>query len=609
MQWVARYNGPSIGYSTGGPSSVAVDGSGNVYVTGRRGVYPNYDYATIKYNSSGVQQWVQVYNGVSGGNYNNEAFSIAVDDSGNVYVTGQSAEIGFYNNYDYATIKYNTSGIQQWVRIYNGPGNDGDVALSLAVDGSGNVYVTGYSWGGSLTSSDYATIKYNSSGVQQWVHRYNGPAGAGNNSDFAWSLTVDGSGNVYVTGKSDGNGTGSDYATIKYNSSGVQQWVQRYNGPANGYDAATARSLAVDSSGNVYVTGESTGIGTALDYATIKYNSFGVQQWVQRYSGLGSGYDRAYSIVADVSGNVIVTGESAGSGGISDYATIKYNSNGDSLWIRRYNGPGNNYDVAGSLAVDGSGNVYVTGSSDGSGTGRDYATIKYNSSGVQQWIQRYNEYANGNDGASSLAVDGSGNVYVTGFSISDYATIKYSENITRINITIAIGGFYDILNNRLNMKDTVETYLRSNTIPYSIVDSAKALIDSTSFTGNFFFDNAPSGTYYIVLKHRNSIETWSKSGGENLTIGTTINYNFTTANSQAFGNNMILKGTKYCIYSGDVNQGGTVDLSDLSLIDNDLYNFVSGYFATDLSGDNFVDLNDATIADNNAFNFVSLVRP
>jgi hypothetical protein len=169
---------------------------------------------------------------------------------------------------NYATIKYNTSGVQQWVAIYNGPGNSVDYAYSLAVDGSGNVYVTGESRG-SGTAQDYATIKYNSSGVQQWVQRYNGP---GNDHDEATSLAVDGSGNVYVTGESRSGTTSSttDYATIKYNSSGVQQWVQRYNGPGNNSDYAL--SLAVDGSGNVCVTGTSVGSGTDYDYATIKYS-------------------------------------------------------------------------------------------------------------------------------------------------------------------------------------------------------------------------------------------------------------------------------------------------------------------------------------------------
>ncbi|MBK6772394.1 MAG: SBBP repeat-containing protein [Ignavibacteria bacterium] len=224
---------------------------------------------------------------------------------------------------------------QQWVARYNGPGNLDDFAdYSLAVDGSGNVYVTGYS-AGSGTSSDYATIKYNSSGVQQWVARYNGP---GNSYDEATSLAVDGSGNVYVTGYSIDSGTSSDYyATVKYNSSGVQQWVARYNGPGNSYDYAV--SLAVDGSGNVYVTGSSYGSGTSIDYATIKYNSSGVQQWVASYNGPGNSDDRTYSLAVDGSGNVYVRGSSYGSG--TYYATIKYNSSGVQQWVARYNGPGN----------------------------------------------------------------------------------------------------------------------------------------------------------------------------------------------------------------------------------------------------------------------------
>jgi uncharacterized delta-60 repeat protein len=426
-EWVARYNGPGSGIDLA--RSIAVDGSGNVYVTGESvGSGTSYDYATIKYNSSGVEQWVQRYNGP--GNDNDRAYSLAVDGSGNVYVTGWSWGSG--TSYDYATIKYNSSGVEQWVQRYNGPGNSTDWANSIAVDGSGNVYVTGESWG-SGTYSDYATIKYNPAGVQQWVQRYNGP---GNGSDRADSIAVDGSGNVYVTGESVGSGTYYDYATIKYNSSGVQQWVQRYNGPGNDYDYAY--SIAVDGSGNVYVTGYSWGGGTYSDYATTKYNPAGVQQWVQRYNGPGNGSNRADSIAVDGSGNVYVTGESEGSGTGHDYATIKYNPAGVQEWVQRYNGPGNDYDYAYSIAVDGSGNVYVTGESQGSGTSWDYATIKYNSLGVQQWVQRYNGPVNGDDYADSIAVDGSGNVYVTGRSLGsgtgyDYATIKYSQGTSIID--------------------------------------------------------------------------------------------------------------------------------------------------------------------------------
>ena len=423
QEWVARYDGP--GNSTDLANSIAVDGSGNVYVTGYcTASGTDYDYATIKYNSSGVMQWEKRYNGP--GNLNDYASSIAIDVSGNVYVTGQSEGTG--SNFDYATIKYNSSGVQQWVQRYNGPGNYADAARSIAVDGLGNVYVTG-SGTGSGTGVDYATIKYNSSGDSVWVKRYNSN---GNSVDAVSKMAVDGSGNVYVTGYSAGSGTGYDYATIKYNSSGVQQWVKIYNGPGNLSDYAN--SISVDNSGNVYVAGQSRGSGTAEDYATIKYNSSGDSVWVQRYNGTGNLSDGANSIAVDGSGNVFVTGSSTGSGTDFDYATLKYNSSGILQWLKRYNGPIISSDYANSIALDGSGNVYVTGQSPGSGLSYDYTTIKYNSSGDSVWVKRYNGPANSTDNANSIALDGSGNVFVTGQSEgsgtgTDYATVKYSQSV------------------------------------------------------------------------------------------------------------------------------------------------------------------------------------
>ncbi len=417
QEWIARYNGP--GNNSDEAHQIAVDGLGNVYVTGHSiGSGTAGDYGTVKYNSAGVQQWAARYNGP--GNSFERAFSIAVDGSGNVYVTGRSTGIG--TAYDYAAIKYNSSGDSLWVRRYNGPGNGDDEAHSIAVDGSGNVYVTGWNTG-SGTNRDFATIKYNAGGIQQWVQRYNGP---GNGDDEAFSIAVDGSGNVYVTGSSE-NVANYDYATIKYNSSGDSVWVRRYNGPGNDID--WANSIAIDISGNVYVTGYSTGNGTYQDYATIKYSSSGVQQWVERYNGLGNDNDWSTSIAVDASGNVYVTGQTIGNGTSNDYTTIKYNSSGVQQWVESYNGPGNSIDEAASIAVDGSGNVYVTGIS-----APNYATIKYSSSGVQQWVERYSGPGSGGNGANSIAVDGSGNVYVTGWSFGsgtglDFATIKYSQTI------------------------------------------------------------------------------------------------------------------------------------------------------------------------------------
>ncbi len=419
-EWVARYNGTGNGWDEA--YAIAIDGLGNVYVTG--GSYDSgteRDYATIKYNSTGIEQWLARYNGP--GNDYDWANAIAVDNSGNVYVTGLSYG-GSGTQYDYATIKYNSAGIEQWVARYNGLGNSDDSAWAITLDSSGYIYVTGESnnLGAYPYDSDYATIKYNSAGIEQWVAKYNG---SGNDYDVANAIAVDSSGNVYVTGHSDGLGLTNEYATIKYDSEGVEQWVAKYGGN-------NANAIVVDISGNVYVTGCSTCLTTIDDYATIKYNSAGIRQWVARYNGSGNGFDCAYAIALDSSGNVYVTGRSEGSGTDFDYTTIKYNSAGVEQWVTRYNSSGNGKDSAYAMALDSSGNIYVTGESYSLGTELDYATVKYDSAGTEQWIARYNGPGSDEDWASSITVDSSGNVYVTGRSVgsgtgNDYATIKYSQ--------------------------------------------------------------------------------------------------------------------------------------------------------------------------------------
>ena len=229
-----------------------------------------------------------------------------------------------------------------------------------------------------------------------------------------------------MTGLSIGSGTGYDFATIKYNAEGMLLWKARYNGPGNSEDKAN--SIVVDGSGSVYVTGGSYGSVFYPDYCTIKYNSAGVQQWVARYDGPGYWDDVAHSIDTDNSGNVFVTGYSYGNGTGEDYATIKYNSAGVQQWVARYSGIGNSYDIAWSIAVDDSANVYVTGD----GYPLYFVTIKYNSTGIQQWVSKDIV-----GGGRSIAVDGSFNVFVTGYNMgtgtgSDYATIKNPQIISTI---------------------------------------------------------------------------------------------------------------------------------------------------------------------------------
>ena len=223
---------------------------------------------------------------------------------------------------------------------------------------------------------------------EAWVARYHGP---GNADDRGSDVAVDRAGQVVVTGGSAGAVTGpSDYATARYDADGNELWVARYNGPGNAWDFA--RAVALDAAGNVYVTGESAGAGFDFDYATIKYDPEGNELWVARYNGPGNGSEIATALAVDAAGNVYVTGQSAGAGtGPSDYATIKYDPEGNELWVARYNGPGNGSDVASALVVDAAGHVYVTGeSATVAGTDNfDYATVKYDKHGNERWVARY----------------------------------------------------------------------------------------------------------------------------------------------------------------------------------------------------------------------------
>lgn len=386
--------------------------------------------------ADGAPGLTNFFNGT--GNGSDQASDIAVDSSGNVYVTGY-ATANASTRRDYATIKYSSDGVPAWTQYFNGPANGNDEAKAIGVDANGNVYVTGTTTGNG-TTNDITTLKYSSSGVLQWSQVYNS---ALNGIDDAADMAVDASGNVYVTGTTIGSGTAKNFVTIKYSTAGAQQWVQIFNGAINGDDEASA--IAIDGSGNVYVTGTMTGSGTGDDIATVKYSSAGAPQWTQIFNGAINGDEHASDIAVDSSGNVYVTGTTTGSGTGNNFVTIKYSSAGAPQWTQIFNGAFNGNDEARAIAVDGSGNVYVTGKTFGNGTTNDFATIKYSSAGVAQWTQFFNGVANSSDEPSDLAVDNSGNVFVTGKTFgngtgNDFATLKYSTTGTAVWTNFFKGG-------------------------------------------------------------------------------------------------------------------------------------------------------------------------
>lgn len=261
QQWAAVYNGPLSG-SFDQVQSIAVQSTGSIFVTGFTTSLQNFhtaDYLTLKYDQSGNLAWAKRYNG-SG---NDEDVPVSIKMAGNdVIVTGRSDSLN--GNYNFYTVKYKGSnGDSLASAYYCGTSiRQIDNAVAMTADGLGNFYVTGYSYG-TGNNFDYATVKYNSNLQQQWAARFEGTG-----ADYPARIITFGT-DVYVTGSGNLSGS-SDFLTVKYNSSGTQLWAMQYNGAGGGNDYATC--LAADQFGNIFVTGYALTGGSENDIYTIRYS-------------------------------------------------------------------------------------------------------------------------------------------------------------------------------------------------------------------------------------------------------------------------------------------------------------------------------------------------
>ena len=432
--WTNTYSRPSVGHYA---TAAAADREGNFFVTGYSGDYGGAQYATIAYSGQGLPLWTNRYNGLATGN--NYAWAIALDSDSNVFVTGDSVGLNGFD-YDRATVAYSNAGIPLWTNRYRGQAG-GEyyylTATAIAATPCGQVIVTG---GSAATNYpyhyDYVTAAYSSAGTPLWTNSYNGP---GNWHDFATAVAVAPDATVLVTGFS-WSGSAFGYATVAYSSSGTPLWTNRYSRSPS-YDSR-AVALAVNSNGNVFVTGYSAPSGGGYAYATIAYSSLGTALWTNLYGGSGVGDH--YATALSVAGNrLFVTGYSKGSSTGYDYATVAYSSAGAALWTNRYDGPRSTNDYAQAIAADSSGNVFVTGHSVGTDIpyspyyGYDYATLAYSRAGVPLWTNRYAGPGGRDDYATAITVDGNDNVCVAGYAFIDtpgpsfgyhYATIKHSPS-------------------------------------------------------------------------------------------------------------------------------------------------------------------------------------
>ncbi|MEW6555820.1 MAG: SBBP repeat-containing protein [Elusimicrobiota bacterium] len=330
-----------------------------------------------------------------------------------IYVVGPSSN--GVNDFDYFTIKYNASGVMLASATFNSGWEE--VATDVVIDNSGNVYITGWSHNGIV--GNCLTIKYNSN----LVFQSSACIGTG-----GWAIgtgvVVDNSGNVFVICISY-NFPNDDIVTIKYNNNLVFQSSVTFN---NSY-RETGNGITTDNLGNVYVTCISSN-GATEDIAIVKYNSNLVFQSSIAFNG---GYnDGGSDIIVDNTGNIYVTGNSFYTDDRT--ITIKYDSN----MVFQSSAVFNLLGYWGSgIALDNTGNVYVTSYAEPKGQGVNYCLIKYNSNLVFQSSATFDSGSGNDDCSTDIAIDNSGNVYVTGWSNNgvndDIRTIRYTSSLTPPN--------------------------------------------------------------------------------------------------------------------------------------------------------------------------------
>ena len=375
-----------------------------------------------------------------------------------------------------------------------------DYPYSVATDASGNVYVTGYTGGdfanpGNLKEDDDAFLaKYDANGNQLWVKQFGTPSG-----DYGYDVTVDASGNVYVSGQTDGtfvgnsNAGGADVFLIKFDSNGDQVWVRQFG--TDSYDVTFG--VATDANGNVYMSGYTSGTlpGNTSegdrDGFLAKYDSSGNQTWLKQFGT--DGYEYAYSVATDTGGNVYVTGGTTGifagntNAGGWDVYLAKFDGSGNQLWVRQFGTA--DYDDGESVATDTSGNVYMTGYTSGDfadpGSAKeddDAYVVKYDSSGNQTWLKQFG--TEDDDEAYGVATDAGGNVYVTGYTQSTF------PGNTSAGDDDAFLTKYDGSGNQVWVR---QFGTDSYDYAYAVDTDAKGNIYLTGYTGGTFPGNTPAG--------------------------------------------------------------------------------------------------------------------
>ncbi|HBC47251.1 MAG TPA: hypothetical protein DCZ43_09415, partial [candidate division Zixibacteria bacterium] len=423
--WTATYDGPD--HREDNPNIMKIDAMGNVYITGTSASDQSVDIATVKYSSSGELLWAQRF---SEEDVTCEVRDMEIDEWGNIYIAG------IYHHWpddNCMLIKYLPSGEGAWTSILDMGSYHTSWASGIAFDTDGNVYLVG---GAVMPNETYDAliIKYFPDGDTAWAKYYEYQNG---NGDYADGIVYDSAGYLYIAGTTYFAECFNLLLILKCDLDGNAIWASTYTDPVllPVQFGGGALGVKLDLNNDIVVMGNLNS-STAHYYSVLaKYHPNGDTVWVRKY--VNSNGHSVYPIDFDIdsNGNIYIGCNQYFVDSMDDYVTLKYLPNGDTAWIRQYDGPGNYADFAHGLAVDNYGNVYVTGTAakNSIGTiGWEYATVKYSTNGDLAWVA---EYSNSNfdttDSGEDIALDSSGDIIVTGHSYYsgsiNYHTIKYTQ--------------------------------------------------------------------------------------------------------------------------------------------------------------------------------------
>jgi len=349
--WTRRYGSPLKCEDR--PWCLARDSAGSIIAAGGSIADFNvgWDFTIIKYNRAGDRVWLRRYD--SPFHSDDKPAALAVGPKDCLYIAGFSKHKPVPDSQpatrnpqlartdtDVSLVKYSAKGDTIWSRFYNGRAGMDDGAAALAVDRAGNCYVVAKVVN-RTPGTDITLLKYRADGSLAWFRDIDGP---GHSADLPTAvllsnsqLVTRNSQLVYVVGSVTGTGTSFDYYVGCFDTTGNQLWQQTYDGTGK-VDVASAACL--DSSGNVIVTGQSTGVASSFDIATVKYSPTGEQVWARRFTGTRNGADRGSCIVADRLDRVTVGGSSLGATGFPDMVLLGYSAEGDTLWTFTHAGTG-----------------------------------------------------------------------------------------------------------------------------------------------------------------------------------------------------------------------------------------------------------------------------